>query len=504
MGIFFNQSYITMKRIFLILTALISVSLVWAEASFDFSESMPDGWTSSSSSQPKGYETTGDSRGTQFDGSTTLSFPAVENVREVTILYSSNTENDNENSIEVQVDGVSYGIKKLPKKTKNQELVFTHDTGKSGEMKIIITRTKKSVWIKRVTIDGSYDPAIIPGEDPMEGLNMDYIYTEPTEVISTDSLGSKIEYSFIHNNVKVSCNYGTKTQTYFGPLAGQKITFITTRKMKAVVVDGFVRKGFSASSSSGTIAYKSSDAVDLEEEQILAVTDIDSTALSVKCDAQLRCYKVYVYFESNPDIDIQPEEETYSYDDETTEVTTMDITFTDVEAEDMTESLGYPFTDLYLSNDEYDIELWVFASTVESTILPPGIYPIQAQPEDSYTPNTVMASLGGYEDYDYPSYLITDFVHDEVNDIWTYNKVYYLVSGTLEVIAAEEEDGVQMNIHATTYNGSTVNASYMRNDEAGDAVENTTISVKAVKIMRDGHLLIQRNGVTYGIEGQRR
>lgn len=489
-----------MKRTAFFLIAIVSTMLAWAEADFDFSESMPNGWTSSSSSQPRGYETTGDSRGSQFDGSTTLSFPAVENVKQVTILYSSNTENDNENSIEVQVARVSFGVKKLPKKTKNQELVFTHDAGASGEVTIIITRTKKSVWIKRVTIDGSYDPSVVPGEDPMEGLDLDYVYTEPTEVVSTDSLGSKIEFLFIQNNVKVSCNLGTKTQTYFGPMAGQKLTFITTRKMKAVVVDGFVRKGFSASSSSGTIAYKSSDAVDLEEEQILVVTDIDSTALSVKCDAQLRCYKVSVYFEANPDIDIQPGGETYSYDDESTEVTTMDITFTDVESEDMTESLGYPFTDLYLSNDEYDMDLWVFASTVEFTVLPPGIYPIQSQPEGSYIPNTVMASLGGYEDYDYPSYLITDFEYDDANNVWMYNKVYYLVSGTLEVI--EVENGVQMNIHATSYNGSTVNAIYRMSDD-GDAVMNTSISCKAVKIMRDGRLLIQRNGILYGIDGQR-
>ena len=490
-----------MKRTILFLSALIaSFALTWAEASFDFSESMPKGWTSSNSSQPKGYETTGDCRGTQFDGSTTLSFPAVENVKEVSILYSSNTDNDNDNSIEVQVAGVSFGIKKLPKKTKNQELVFTHETSQSGEFKIIITRTKKSVWIKRVTIDGTYDPAIIPGEDPMEGLDKDYVYAEPTEVVSTDTLGSKIEFSFIYNNVKVSCNYGTKTQTYFGPLAGQKITFVTTRKMKAVVVDGYVKKGFSASSSSGTIAYKSSDAVDLEEDQILAVTDIDSTALSIKCDVQLRCYKVYVYFEANPEIDIQPEEESYSYDDETTEVTTMDITFTDVEANDMTESLGYPFTDLYLSNGEYDMELWVFASIVEPTILPVGTYSIQVQPEGSYTPNTVMASLGGYEDYDYPSYLITDFEHDDVNDVWMYNKVYYLVSGTLEVIAAE--NGVKMNIHAITYNGSTVNATYTKKEDS-DAVRNTSLSSSAIKILRDGRLLIQRSGHLYNIGGQR-
>ena len=328
----------------------------------------------------------------------------------------------------------------------------------------------------------------------MEGLDKDYQYDEPTTVISEDTLGSKIPYEFIYNNVKVIATRGTKTQYYFGANADSKLTFVTTRKMKAIVVDGFVRKAFSASASSGTLAYMSSGAVDLDADQILAVTDIDSTILSIQCNAQLRCYRVYVYFESNPEIDIQPiEEEGYSYNDETAEVSTIDITFTDITVDDMSDDLPYAC----------ELDLWVFTATVEGTILPVGTYPIQQQPEGSQIANTIMASLGGTEDYDLPSYLITDLDYDEVNDVLTYNKVYYLVSGSMEVLALE--GGVYMNIQATTAKGSTIKAKYIKGEGepiVEDAIDNTVTTIKAVKMLRDGQLLIQRNGAIYHIDGR--
>lgn len=489
-----------MKRIILTLFALLTTfCLIRAEERFDFSNWLPKGWTSTV--KPQGCENPG--RGTQFASSATLSFPEVKDVKQVAIIYSCNAEVDGQNSLEVQVGGTSFGIKQLPKKTTDAELVFAIDEAKTGKLDIIITRTKKSVYIKTVTIDGTYDKSLIPADDPYEGLEEEYTYAEPTTVASHDTLGSKIPFAFIDNNVRVSCIYGTKTQHYFGPMAGQDITFATTKPMKAIVVDGFVRKAFSAEASCGQLMYKSSSDGDLEDEQILAVTDINNTLLTIHCDAQLRCNVVYVYFDANPELDFEVEESEYSYNDETQEVTNMNITFTDLEVEDMTESLGYPCTSLYFSNDKYDLDMWVFTASVEETILPVAIYPIHQQPEGSYTPNTIMASPGGYESYDLPTYLITDFEHNEATDTWSYNKVYYLVSGSMEVL--QIEGGVYMKIQATTYFGSTITAVYSngKGDPNPEAVDNTIVVTRAAKRLHDGHLLIERNGALYGIGGQR-
>lgn len=489
-----------MKRLIFILFALLTTfCLTRAEESFDFSNWLPKGWTSTV--KPQGCENPG--RGTQFASSATLSFPEVKDVKQVAIIYSCNAEVDGQNSLEVQVGGTSFGIKQLPKKTTDAELVFAIDEAKTGKLDIIITRTKKSVYIKTVTIDGTYDKSLIPEDDPYEGLDNDYSYAEPTTVASHDTLGSKIPFAFIDNNVRVSCIYGTKTQTYFGPMAGQDITFATTKPMKAIVVDGFVRKAFSAEASCGNLMYKSSSAIDLEEEQILAVTDINNTLLTIHCDAQLRCNVVYVYFDANPELDFEEEESEYSYNDETPEVTNMDITFTDLEVEDMTESLGYPCTSLYFSSDEYDLDMWVFATTVDNgTIIPAGTYPIVEQPRNSYTENTVMASPGGYESYDIPTYLITDFEYNESTGSWSYNKVYYLVSGSMEV--SQVEGGVSMRIQAQTYFGSTVKALYYNGQgepPVEEAVDQVSVSSPATKLLRDGQLIIRRDGRQYDILG---
>ena len=182
-----------MKKLNLIFAALlVCAAQVLAEATFDFSTSLPQGWTATVS--PRGYE----DRGAQFIENSELSLPGVSEVKQVTILCSANE--DNVNSIEVTVGGVSLGKKQLPK-ANDQTQTFESNTALEGELKILITRTKKSVWIKTVTIDGTFDSSVIPEVDPTEGLDGEYVYDEPTTVVSTDSLGSKIPYTFIYNNV---------------------------------------------------------------------------------------------------------------------------------------------------------------------------------------------------------------------------------------------------------------------------------------------------------------
>lgn len=478
------------KNLFILLSLVASICLATAEESFDFTYSLPAGW--SATVAPYGFEGGDTGRGAQFSSSSELTLPRAIDVKQVTIVCSTNSEKDNDNSIEVTVGSQSFGTKQLPK-ANDQTIQFAYSEAVNGDLKIIITKTKKkSVWIKTVTIDGTFDKSILPKEDPYEGLETEYAYTEPTKVVSTDTLGSKIPYSFIHNNVKVIASKGTKTQHYFGANANSMLTFATTRKMKALVVDGQVNKAFTATASSGKIAYKSSDAIDLEEEQVLAVTDIDSTILSLYCDAQLRCNEVRIYFDANPEIDINPgEDEQFSYDYEPEEIKTMNLTYETFRAIDMRENLGYDCLSLIFSNAESELVLAVFTSPVEGDSIPSaGTYPIN----DSYQPNTVQASPGGDEYMDYPSYLTTDY---EIGlDGKEYYNPYYLVSGTLEVVLSN--GSANITLHATSYYGSTINATFVR---SANAVEDIATQTDAIKTLRDGQLLLRRGEATYTILG---
>ena len=474
-----------MKKSLLMVLALVASScLAFAEASFDFTSSLPQGWTASVA--PRGFE----DRGAQFTENATLTLPGVSEVTQVTVICSANEANVN--SIEVQVGETSLGTKVLPKEN-GQTLVFTSGTALDGDLKIVITRTKKSVWIKSVTIDGTYDSSSIE-DDLTEGLDPDYVYEEPTKVVTTGEECSKTSYSFINNNVKVIANLGTKTDTYFGANAGTTLTFVTTRDMKGIVVDGFVRKAFTATSSVGTIEYESPMSNDLEQENVLVVKDINTNVLTLTCDKQLRCNEVRIYFEENPDvtIDMGGGEVDYSYYWEPEEAVTMNIVFDQLEYIDMTENLGYACTGLNFYSDTHEMQMVVFASTVEGTILPLGTYPVS----DTYAANTVQASPGGDDYTDYATYIATDFeTNDEGQEL--YNP-YYVVSG--ELIVSAVEGGTEFALQAATYYGSTVNATCIY---VANAVDTTSVAPKATKILRNGTLLLRSNGQTFTILGER-
>ena len=340
-----------------------------------------------------------------------------------------------------------------------------------------------------------------------EALDPNYEYLEPTIVINSAEVGSNLEnYSFVCNNVQVRVTKGARYSDYFGVNAGEKVTFTTTQPMKAIVVNGYIKKGFDATASSGSIDFADAEEEEVTAEQVLAVTDIDATTLTISCTKQLRCYSVAVYFQTIPDISIGEEEESdYSYEWEPTEVVTMNVTIDSLAYLDMTESLGYGCTDIQLFDrqNNYMMDLTVYtASVADGTILPVGIYPINfdCYEEGKDFTNTVAASVGGYDTYDFPSYFLTDVSYDENGRPYEYVP-YYLVSGTLEVLAVE--GGVQMNIHAASHFGSTINAVYfMGEGEPFDAVGDAAVDCRAVKILRDGHLFIQHNGVLFSIGGR--
>lgn len=328
-------------------------------------------------------------------------------------------------------------------------------------------------------------------------LNPDYEYAEPTIVTNSEDIGSNlVNYSFVCNNVQVSVTKGARYAAYFGVNAGESITLTATKPMKAIVVNGYIKKGFSATASSGVIVYANAEEDEVTAEQVLAVTDIQATTLTISCAKQLRCMEMSIYFEANPEININTGgEELYSYYWEPEEKTTFSLRFDSLQYIDMTDNLGYPCTSLLFSSEQAELTLAVFASTCdEGTILPAGTYTI----DDSYTTGTVQASPGGDEYMDYPSYLATDFEIGTDGNL-LYNP-YYLIGGTLSIKAVE--GGAEFEVQGTTYNGSTVNAYCLyREQPLDDAVEDTTVAPRATKVLHGGHLYLRHGNKWYGING---
>lgn len=480
-----------MKRIFTLLCAVcLSIAAYSVETTYSFASSLPDGWTASVN--PYGFETADPARGTQFTASSNLSLSGLTGVTEVRIVCSTNV--DNANSIGVTVGGTSFGSNTLTK-VNNTTLTYT-GASSDGTLVIAITRTSKSVYIKEVVITSSTAPVVGPGnpgsqEDPSTSLDPAYVYSEPTVVTNTDSTGNNITYSFVQNNIKVDCTRGARTSTFFSCNAGYSLTLTASKSIKALVINGQIKQNFTATASTGQIAYADASADAVEANPVLVVTDINATSVTISCVKQMRCYSVAFYFEANPDIELGGEEdEDYSYEWENTEKVTLNLVFDEIETADMSEDLGYACSYIGLANDEYELELDVFAALEANGLPAAGTYPIN----DSYDPNTVMASVGGTDEFDFPSVLFGDFYEEEGE--WYYNSVYYLVGGTMEI--ANVAGGTELRLNATSYYGSTIKTTYL---VGADAVEQIAAEDKALKTIEHGQIIIRRGEQKFSLLG---
>lgn len=182
----------------------------------------------------------------------------------------------------------------------------------------------------------------------------------------------------------------------------------------------------------------------------------------------------------------------YTYEFEPMEVTT--ITDTYDYAEYMVDE-EYGLIDVYMVGEISVAELLFFASDVTNG-LPAGTYTISESQEDG----TVMASPGGDDDYDYPSYLATDF-----NSEGYYTSAYYMMSGTVTVSVDGQTTKIVVN--ADSYYGSTLNLTYEGEMEEyiEDAVENVTADALNIRIDNGNMIVPAQAGErvsVYNVAGQ--
>lgn len=485
-----------------ILLALVSCTLAAKDFTYDFSSSVPSAWTSTPA--PFGYETASPARGTQYTSNATLTLKGMTNVTKVVITCSCNVAG--ENSIALAVGGSTWGSETLAKES-NVEKTFT-GAAATGDVVISITRSSKSVYISRVVVtaeDGSTgggDTGDGDGEkDDDKQLDPSYKYGEPTIVTPSGDLCSNTAYSFVQNNVKVETTTGAQTATYFGCNAGNSITFTATQPIYGIAINGYVKKDFAATTTAGDIVYVDASEDYVEANPVAIIYDINSKSVTIECEKQLRCYSVELYFNDNPDAEIDDpwgdDGGEYTYEYEPTTASKLNIAFDYLEYADYSELAGYPYTDLYFDNDKFILEAAVFQTATPGTAIAPGTYAIT----DTYDEGTVQASPGGDDYYDYPTYIATDFDEEGY-----YMTSYYIVSGTLTV--ANDPAGVKMTLVGKTYYGSTVNATFVgkpvKAGDDSDAIDGIEAATKTAsgKMVRDGKIVIVKNGRTYNTAGQ--
>lgn len=331
-----------------------------------------------------------------------------------------------------------------------------------------------------------------PEPEPETNLDPAYVYAEPTVVGIPSTTATAGAQEFVQNNIKVSITQGAIYADYFNCYAGQSVTFTATQPIKAVVVNGFVKKDFSATASSGELSYVTATE-DTEANPVLIIKDVNAASVTLNCVKQIRFYSISFYFESNPEIEIGGGgDEEYSYEWEPTEVTTFNLTMTDVEIEDMVEDLEYKSLYVALWDETNELDMVVFADYDAATGIPVGTYTIN----DTYDEGTVQASPGGDDFYDYESILWADLYEEEGE---LYGDPYYIVSGTLTV--AKTATDFTYTLNGLSYNGSTINVTY--SSPLMTAVESVSKPAELNKRLVNGQLVITRGEQRYSVLGSR-
>lgn len=176
----------------------------------------------------------------------------------------------------------------------------------------------------------------------------------------------------------------------------------------------------------------------------------------------------------------------FSYDYEPEEVSTFDVEMTAAEVEDLTAEYGV--VAMYFENPDsmYFASMELIISSTD--LLQPDTYQIN----DSEEEGTFFASPGGDDEYDYGCFFGVSFINPE--DSKEYYYPYYLVSGNVTLT----ETGIQ--VQAKSYNGSTVNFTYV---EPSDAVENTKLTDKLLKAIENGNVIIKSGNVIFNVNGER-
>lgn len=483
--------------------ALLIQAAMAEEVTYDFSTNIPQGWTSSA--KPTGFEQVGSKRGCQFTQSTTLTLKGSTGISKIEILCSCNIEG--KNTIGVTVAGKTFG--KLETLAKEANVTKTFEgTATDGDLVISLTRNSKSIYIKQIKVtctshteNGEGQGGENGQDEALNQLDTNYQYPDSVIIRPSGTAAFNQAYSILQGNVLVR-SIGTQSAEYFACAAGNSLQIDATQPFVAISINGSVKKNFSADADKGEISYAYDSENEVKQDPVVFANNINDKSLKLTCTAQLRCEEIIVYFKQAPDLDLDnlfgEGEEELTFDYEPTEVTSLSLSYDTmyyyskiVAIEESNQTL--PFTDIYMEKDDHVTYLCFIAEANNGTGVAPGVYPISY----SYEPGTVLASIGGNDIEDYPSYVQTDIIN--YNDGTAMFKSYYLISGTVSVSAQGSE--VRIEVNAKSFYGSTIHVSCQ-----GTAIDESTESaiqdIAATKTIDIQHGKIENNGRIYLVQGQ--
>ena len=213
----------------------------------------------------------------------------------------------------------------------------------------------------------------------------------------------------------------------------------------------------------GNIDYISDEAADAVGEPVLTISDINHPSVTISCDKQLRCFSIEVYFSENPDA---PQEEATD---------TVRLEMVRAVAQDYSEDTTYSSEGAYsywlmLAPEAGYPEVWLdLYAAVKGDLS--GEYSLYNYNVGDYTYVQLSASSLDYE-YAYDqeftitksgsNYHIEGYVIAE-NDV----QYEFVFEGPVSFVKKGDEEGVENAEHD---------------------------SLRSVKILQDGQLLILRNG----------
>lgn len=133
------------------------------------------------------------------------------------------------------------------------------------------------------------------------------------------------------------------------------------------------------------------------------------------------------------------------------------------------------------------IQLGMYTNTSKPAA---GSYPVNGSEEDG----TFSASLGQYGNVLIPCFAAIANENGYANQLW------FIVSGTIH-LSYDEAGKPVLSGECTSYYGSTIRFTYQPQPEGLEEVQRN--KVQSTKALRDGQIIIIRNGKTYNVSGQK-
>ena len=299
------------------------------------------------------------------------------------------------------------------------------------------------------------------------------------------------------NGTIVDATYEGKTYRTLRVYAGKTLTVSCAEKITKIEVIGMAKKDADVTASAGTVVGGSfsADTYAYEngfDEPLFVINDVNATSTVITPVKQIRLYGIRVTTGEGGGSEGGEEggeegggseggEGELDYSFEPTEVTTIDETMLEADWIDYTVD-GLVL--VWLGNEQYEVSLAVL--TTEAA-MPVGTFKIN----DSAEENTVLASPGGDETDDYPSFVAANFEGD------SYHAAYYLVSGNVTISVAE--DVYTIKLDAKSYNGSTIKMAYTGAVKEYTAIR--TVEIDNTVYARDGRIYAEEGARIYSLTG---